>query len=75
MTLQKNQCVNLSALQTGMRFYFFNDKSKKVWQVYEHKKVRTRIGWEKMTVCKNHINSVQRFKSSRSIIFLRAADV
>lgn len=66
-----NSVVHLSQLITGDRFYFINDKSKKVWELRFHTIAKTSRGMMRLSQCKNDAGASQRFSANRVAVFLR----
>ena len=68
---QPNSITHLCCLITGDRFYFWNDKSKKVWELKWHTQIKIRGKFVKLSVCTDDTGNSQRFDANRVIMFLR----
>lgn len=67
--------THLYVLQVNDRFYFQNDRSKKIWQVQEHTFYFYRYMKLKVTVCMDDHGLSKRFDSKRIVVFMRTKEV
>lgn len=69
--LKQNEITHLCCLITGDRFYCWSDKTKKVWELKMHTKIKIRGEFKKFSVCVDDKGQRIRFDANRVVMFLR----